>query len=95
MAGVQSDTAEGDILLARMTSSTLRVVTVARSEVVHGVNIGGDAVAVAVRTPAISESMKSLLSPGENRGIALYLVLPRRLSTILHKRLADELMEAE
>ena len=50
---------EGDILMARMTSSTLTVVKAARSGVVHGVNIGGAAVAVAARTPAIFESMKS------------------------------------
>ena len=50
---------EGDILMARMTSSTLTVVKVARSGVVHDANIGGAVVAVAVRTPAIFEFMKS------------------------------------
>ena len=57
--GSEAHCFEGDILIARMTSSTLTVVTVARSVVVHGVNIGGAAVAVAARTPAIFESMKS------------------------------------
>ena len=50
---------EADILMAHMTSSTLTVVKVARSGVAHGGNIGGAAVAVAARTPAIFESMKS------------------------------------
>ena len=43
--------------MARMTSSTLTVVKVARSGVAHGVNIVGAAVAVAARTPEIFESM--------------------------------------
>ena len=50
---------EGDILMARMMSSTLTVVKVIRSGVVHGVNIGAAAVAVAARTLTIFESMKS------------------------------------
>ena len=40
---------EGDILMARMTSSTLTVVKVARSEMVYGINISRAAVAVAAR----------------------------------------------
>ena len=49
---------EGDMQMAHMMSSMLTVVKVARSRVVYDVHIGGDAVAVAVRTPAIFESMK-------------------------------------
>ena len=50
---------EGDILMVHMISSTLTVIKVARSGVIHGVNIGGAVIAVAVRTPTIFESMKS------------------------------------
>ena len=57
--GSEAHCFEGDILMVRMTSSTLAAEKVARSGVIHDVNIGGAALAVAARTPAIFESMKA------------------------------------